>query len=163
MRFSNKEKKKKRERRNDAVLRQHCFFFFFPRTCSRGGDVFVFFSLSLPLLPTCSATHLMMRCPSSRAPQATPPLATTAGVVAEVATCATCTRRWDEAGSTPPAPINTNRTQGKKKRKERQKTGRETDSVEREGTETVETKNRGYRQRDRERQTEKRKKKGQKE
>jgi hypothetical protein len=40
---------------------------------------------------------------------------------------------------------------------------REIDSVEREGTETVETKNRGYRQRDRERQMEKRKKKGQKE
>jgi hypothetical protein len=40
---------------------------------------------------------------------------------------------------------------------------RETDSVERETTETVETKNWGYLQGDRERQTEKRKKKGQKE
>jgi hypothetical protein len=33
-------------------------------------------------------------------------LATTAGVVAEVATCATCTQRWDGAGSTPlPLPL----------------------------------------------------------
>jgi hypothetical protein len=72
----------------------------------------------------------------------------------------------------PPAPINTTRTQikgggGEKKNREKrrkwQKTGRETDSVERETTETVETKNRGYLQGDRERQTEKRKKKGQKE
>jgi hypothetical protein len=55
------------------------------------------------------------------------------------------------------------RKKNREKRRKWQKTGRETDSVERETTETVETKNWGYLQGDRERQTEKRKKKGQKE
>jgi hypothetical protein len=60
---------------------------------------------------------------------------------------------------------NTEEKGGKKRTAENREGNREseTDSVERERTETVEIENRGYRQGDRERQTEKRKKKGQKE
>jgi len=50
------KKKQKKERRNGAVLRRHCFFFFFPRTCSRGRDVFCFllFVSSFPSHVLCS-------------------------------------------------------------------------------------------------------------
>jgi len=88
----------------------------------------------------------MMRCQSSRAPQATRPLATAV----------------DPA---PPAPINSEPKgrEEKKGRNDRKQGGklreRETDNVERETTEIVETKNQGYRQGDRERQTGRRKKK----
>ena len=64
----------------------------------------------------------------------------------------------------PPAPINTTRTQEKKKReKKRQQTGRETNREREKPTETVETKkNRGYRHGDWERQSGRRKKKDRK-
>jgi len=60
----------------------------------------------------------------------------------------------------PPAPINSD-PKGRRRREKTAENGegnreRETNSVEREGTETVETENRGNQQRDRERQTEKR-------
>jgi len=67
----------------------------------------------------------------------------------------------------PPAPINSD-PKGRRRREKTAENGegnreKETNSVDREGTEIVETENRGYQQRDRERQTEKRKRKGQKE
>jgi hypothetical protein len=88
-----KKEKKKREKKRcrfEAAL----FLLLLPPDMQQGKrHFFVFFSLSLPFLPMCSATHLMMIFLSSRDPQATPPLATTVGVVAEVATGATCMRR----------------------------------------------------------------------
>jgi len=64
----------------------------------QGKRSFVFFFLvSSPCLflpralePKSDATHLMMRCQSSHVPQATPPLATAVGAVAEQATCTPC-------------------------------------------------------------------------
>jgi len=84
---------KKKKERNGVVLRRHCFFFFFPWTCSRGRKVL--FSSPCLFLPRVlelksDATHLMMRCQSSRVPQATPPLAIAVGAVAEQATCTPC-------------------------------------------------------------------------
>jgi len=71
--------KKRKQKRERETKRCHfgaaLFLLLLPPDMQQGSRGFAFFSLSLPLLPTCSATHLMMRCPSSRAPQATPPLA----------------------------------------------------------------------------------------
>ena len=89
-------KKKKGGGRNGVVLRRHCFFFFFPWTCSRGRKSFIFFPLALPphvLYTTKTGRHLhllMMRKQRSRALQATPPLATSAGAAAVQETCAPC-------------------------------------------------------------------------
>jgi len=168
------KKKTERERRNGAVLRRHRFFFFFPRTCSKGRDVFCFllFVSSFPSHVLCHPPHdEMPEQPFSASNASIGHHGRRRGRGGNVrhmhAAMGRC--RVDPA---PPAPINTTRTQikgggGEKKNREKrrkwQKTGRETDSVERETTETVETKNRGYLQGDRERQTEKRKKKGQKE
>jgi len=57
--------------------------------------------LSRALEPKSNATHLMMRCQSSRAPQATPLLATAVSAVAEQATCAPC---MGGDGTPPPPP-----------------------------------------------------------
>jgi len=64
----------------------------------QGKRSFVFFFLvSSPCLflprglePKSDATHLMMRCQSSCVPQATPPLATAVGAMAEQTTCTPC-------------------------------------------------------------------------
>ena len=110
-----------------------------------GEEKFCFFipcffpCLFLPhaLEPKSDATHLKMRCQSSCVPQATPPLATAVGAMAEQATCTPCMggNGMGQGRSRSPAPINTVRVQKKegegqkekKERRERQQTGRETE------------------------------------
>jgi hypothetical protein len=92
---------------------------------------------------------LMMRKQRSRALQATPPLATSAGAAAVQETCAPCMGSDGTRQGRPrsPCPYKYHPNAGEKKReKKRQQTGRETNREREKPTETVETKkNRGYR------------------
>jgi len=145
---------KKKGGRNGVVLRRHCFFFFFPWTCSRGRKSFVFFPLALPphvLYTTKTGRHLhlfMMRKQRSRALQATPPLATSAGAAAVQETCAPCMGSDGMGQGRPrsPCPYKYHpNAREKKEKKNGSKRGekpkeRETDQEREKPIETVETK-----------------------
>ena len=152
----------------------------------QGKRSFVFFFLvSSPCLflprglePKSDATHLMMRCQSSCVPQATPPLATAVGAMAEQTTCTPCMGGdgMGQGRSRSPWPYKYRPSaeerrgvQKEKKRKERTAANGERNRKrekpterERGTTETEKPKNRGYRQGNRERQSGRRKKKDRK-
>jgi len=88
-----KKKKRTKRCRFEAAL----FLLLLPLDMQQGKRRFCFllFVSSSPspcalLQPKPVATCLMMRCQSSRAPQATPPLATSVGAVTEQETCDAC-------------------------------------------------------------------------
>ena len=123
MRFQKRKEKKEETKRCrfEAAL----FLLLLPLDVQQGKrSFFVFFPLSLlprALEPKSDATHLMMRCPSSRALQATPPLPTTAGAVAEEVTCSQCTGDDGTGQGRPRSPCPYKYHPNEKKEREKEK------------------------------------------